>query len=308
MGGTKLRWMICAAVCAMTTIVCGHDSPEHEIEALTRKMEAKGATAELLARRATEWRALRNYKEAAADLERAVRLKSNSVPLVVEYARVEMDRGNVCAAANVTDHGLKIARGGAERASLHMLRAEIAERRGLHAAALEECEKGLKAAEPQLEGYLMRTRLQQRLEKFTAAAQGLKEAYEKSGSVVLEIEWIEAMIDAGECDAALERIGKYAARARWKAAWLIREARAEQGLGRNVEEKLQRALKELEGRLEGGKADLSLMRDRAMANLLSGKRDEAARDLETIRTASGSDATQDAMVARLERMLKRWGV
>src|SRR5687768_16191932 len=78
-----------------------HDSPEHEIEALNKKIAARGATAEVLARRATEWRALGKYEAAAKDLERALLIKSNSIPLILELASVELERGNVCAASGL---------------------------------------------------------------------------------------------------------------------------------------------------------------------------------------------------------------
>src|SRR5687768_12945929 len=120
-------------------VALAHDSPEHEIEALSRTIAAKGATAELLARRATEWRALGKYDDAANDLRQALAIKSNSIPLVLEYASVELERGNVRSAETLAREGLTRAVE-AERAPLHIMLAETAERRGVHELALKECE------------------------------------------------------------------------------------------------------------------------------------------------------------------------
>jgi len=283
-----------------------HDSPEHEVEALSRKMAVSGATAELLARRATEWRALGKYDEAARDLKRALVIKSNSVPLVLEYASVELERGNVCDAETVIRHGLACAEE-SEGAALRMVLSEVAERRGLYEFALQECEKAMGSAEPQLEWQLTRARLMCRLRKHTEAAAALKLAYDKTPNVVLEIEWIEAMIDAGQYNEALVRIEKYSNRGRWRSAWLIRQARAELGLNRTeaAEGNLRMALVELEQRVNPQKIDASLLADRAMARLLRGERDAAAADMDRIRGPLRAQVPGSTMV-RLERMF--WDV
>jgi hypothetical protein len=57
-----------------------------------------------------------------------------------------------------------------------------------------------------LDWYLTRAELQRRLGKFEAAAAGLKQAFDRTGSAVFEVEWIDAMIDAGQYAQAIERI------------------------------------------------------------------------------------------------------
>jgi tetratricopeptide (TPR) repeat protein len=298
-----VRILLCAAMLLATGFdVIGHDSPEHEIEALTKKIAASGATAELLARRATEWRALGKYDEAAWDLGKALLIKSNSIPLILEYASVELERGNVCAASGVIECGLARAQE-TEKAPLHMMMAEVFERGGLHDAALRECEKAMAGEEPQLEWHLTRARLMSRLGRHVQAAAALKAAYEKIPNVVLEIEWIEAMIDAGQNAEALERVTNYTGRGRWRSAWLIRQARAELGLNRREAAKasLAAALAELEPRINPAKVDATLLADRAMAHLLRGDRDAAAKDMDRIRGALKGQATGTTL-ARLERM------
>jgi tetratricopeptide (TPR) repeat protein len=297
----KLR--LCAITLFASFSVIAHDSPEHQIEALNKKIAANGATAESLARRATEWRALGKYDEASHDLQKALLINSNSIPLILECASVELERGNVCLPEAILRYGLMRATTEPERAALHMLLAEVAERRGLHEFALADCEKAMAAAEPQLEWHLIRSRLMCRLGRHAQAAATLKAAYEKTPSVVLEVEWIEAMIDAGQNNEALERIAKYSTHGRWRSAWLIRQARAELGLNRTDAAKasLAAALAELEQRINPAKVDATLLADRAMALLLRGERDAAAKDMDRIRGPLKGQVPGSTL-ARLDRM------
>ncbi len=295
---------ICAIALFASVSVIAHDSPEHEIEALNNKIAATGATAELLARRATEWRALGKYDQASQDLQKALLIKSNSIPLILEYASVEMERGGVCAATGVIEYGLTRAQE-TEKAPLQMMMAEVLERTGVHDKALAECEKAMAGAEPQLEWHLTRARLMCRLGRHAQAATTLQAAYEKTPNVVLEIEWIEAMIDAGQYGKALERLVKYTERGRWRSAWLIRRARAELGLNRPAAAQagLTAALAELEHRINPAKLDTTLLADRAMAHLLRGDRDAAAKDLDRIRGPLKAHLPGSTL-ARLERLFR----
>lgn len=296
----KSALQLCALVAAVAAIA--HDSPEHEIEGLNQKIAANGPTAELLARRATEWRALGKYDEASRDLERALVINSNSIPLLLEYASVELERGNVCNAETTVRYGLNRA-AESQKGALHMMLSEIAESRGLYDFALQDCEKAMASGEPQLEWHLTRARLMCRLGKHAESASALKTAYERTPNVVLEIEWIEAMIDAGQCEKALERTVNYSGRGRWRSAWLIRQARAELGLKRAeaAEKNLLTALEELDQRINPAKLDAMLIADRAVARWLRGERDAAAQDMDRIRGALKMQVPGSTLV-RLERM------
>ena len=65
-----------------------HDSPEHEIEALTSRMSKAGKTGSLLMRRATEFKALGELDKAAADLTEAISLEPKSPAAYAELGRV----------------------------------------------------------------------------------------------------------------------------------------------------------------------------------------------------------------------------
>jgi len=111
------------------------------------------------------------------------------------------------------------------------------------------------------------------------------------------------MIDAGQNAEALERVANYTRRGRWRSAWLIRQARAELGLNRREAAKasLDAALAELGQRINPAKVDATLLADRAMAHLLHGDRDAAARDMDRIRGALKGQVPGSTL-ARLERM------
>jgi tetratricopeptide (TPR) repeat protein len=296
---------LCIALLPWAHVTCAHDSPEHEIEALTAKMAAKGASAALLARRATEWQSLRKLDHAQADLEHAIKLGPDSVGLRTELARIQAAQRCFDAARKTLERALTMADEGMERCSVYMQRAEIREANGEHALALEDCERAFGVPSPPLDWYLTRARLTGRTGRWRECARGLKEGFEKSGSIVLEIEWIEALIDAGECREALGRIQPHVARARWKSGWLIRQGRAQIGMNRQsqAQSSLKSALRELEARLEAVKPEGQLLAERGLARALLGDRLVAAADLEKARILLGETAAFTSCIERLERVL-----
>jgi hypothetical protein len=115
----KSALQICAITLFASFSVIAHDSPEHQIEALNKKIAANGVTAELLARRATEWRALGKYDEASQDLQKALVINSNSIPLILECASVELERGNVCTAGGIVETWPRARAGNRESPVVH---------------------------------------------------------------------------------------------------------------------------------------------------------------------------------------------
>src|SRR5437867_2823904 len=229
--GRILMLAVCAALGATWPAASvAHDSPEHEIAAINAMLVNAGKSAELLARRAVEWRALGNLASASADLEAAISLDKHSAVLLAEFARVEAARHRYAVASNAITRALNISQASAEHGAFYMLRAGILQDQQLTTLALADCERAFELSDPSLDWYLTRARLQSRCGKMREAAEGLKDGFEKTGSLVLEIEWIEAMIDTGEFKEALDRIGPHLQRTRWKGGWLIRKARAQLGL------------------------------------------------------------------------------
>ena len=69
----------------------GHDSPQHVVDHLTARMAREGRSAELLYRRACEYRALGRLDPAADDLEQALRLDPSYRPALSARGQLERD-------------------------------------------------------------------------------------------------------------------------------------------------------------------------------------------------------------------------
>jgi tetratricopeptide (TPR) repeat protein len=287
-------------------LVCGHESPEHEIKALTAQMAASGQTAELLRRRATEWRALGKLNEAAADLRKAVSISPRSVALLCELAQVEAAGRRYDRAIKTVDQALALTADEGNRAGIYMLRAEILESKGDYDTALADCMRAFAAASPAIDWYLIRSRLQARAGKWRECAAGLQQGFEETGSAVLEIEWIDAMLDAGQFQSALERIERYARRGRWRSGWLIRRARVQIGTGHTAaaQANLEKAQAELTERLTAGKPEISLLIERGFAQALLKNVPAAKEDFRRIQELKGDLAIFSSALYRLERALR----
>lgn len=254
-----------------------HDSPEHQVEALTLRMARAGDSASLLIQRASEYKALGDLQKAAADLAEATRLEPKLPAAYENLSRVQFLQQKLVEASENATRALAFTADTADRGPLFLLRAQINAARGLSTEALADCE--LAARRDDLDWYLTRSELQMQLGKVSARLAGLKEGFERNGSIVLEIEWIEAMIDAGEYRTALDRIEQRLNKLRWRSSWLLRRARALKGLRMDFHADAQAALAELQQRISPGHPDPTLVLDRATALALLGKRTAAEKDL-----------------------------
>jgi tetratricopeptide (TPR) repeat protein len=148
---------------------------------------------------------------------------------------------------------------------------------------------------------LQRSQLQQQLGRHDAAAAGLKQGFEQTGNPVLEAEWIDALLDAGQARVALERIEPPLAESRWRSSWLLRRGRARLALGEAVKGRgdLHAAVTEINERLNEVRPEPSLLLDRGFALALLGDAAAARRDLAVARQ-SGAEASS---IWRLESCL-----
>ena len=72
----------CAFALALFGGLCcwAHDGPEHDIAELTEQIKIQGPSPDLLIQRATEYKVLGNFSEAAKDLEHALDLDLSPSP------------------------------------------------------------------------------------------------------------------------------------------------------------------------------------------------------------------------------------
>ena len=288
----KQPLVLFALAILLPPIAAAHDSPEHVVEMLTARMEMVGERADLLCRRATEYRALGNLSAAAHDLNRAIKLQPHEVSPLIDLSRVQLAQGQRRRALATTERALKMVSDEPGRAPLRMIRAEIFSETGEPGKALAECDLALQnATGTELDWYLTRSQIQCRLGRFNDAVAGLKQGFELTGSAVLEVECIDALIDAGRFSEALEKIEPALADSRWQSSWLLRRARVRLGCGEisSAHADLLAAIRELNQRLQSPAPDAMLLADRGLAYALCGDVTMARRDLSAAKKL-GADA------------------
>jgi len=273
--------------------VGAHDSPEHVIEGLTARIEAEPRRADLFWRRAVEHRVLGQLSAASRDLRQALRLQQDYLPALTELSRVQLAQGHRREALAVVNRALSLVPDEAGRAPLRMVRAEVRGQAGDWQGALADCNAALTNATgvAELDWYLTRSQFQCRLGQFAAAAAGLQEGFERTGSAVLEVESIDALIDGGFFAEAAGKIEPLLEECRWQANWLIRRARVRLGQGEVCagQTDLLAAIQELNSRLSGAHPDAGLLANRGLAYALLGDAGPARRDLDAARKLGADD-------------------
>ena len=263
-------------------IIVAHDSPEHVIEILTARMETVGERPDLLWRRATEHRALADHAAAARDLKRAVKLRGDYLPALIDLSRVRLAQGRRSEALRTIERAMSLVSDEASRAPLRMIKAEIFADSGNPTAALGECDRALAGSGgAELDWYLTRSQIQCRLGRYAEAAEGLQRGFELTGSAVLEVESIDAMIDAAQYEAALIKVEAALAETRWQGSWLVRRARIRLGTGEVAagHQDLAAAIVEMNRRLNPAHPESGLLSERGFAYALLGDLALAKRDL-----------------------------
>jgi tetratricopeptide (TPR) repeat protein len=287
--------------CAVATSLLAHDSPEHQVELLTSIMASQGKSGSLLVKRAIEYRVLGQLDKAVQDLQEALQIKPADSYAWKELCRLYLAQGKPDAAVQAVNKALSTAEDEEERAPTYMLRAEVYGALNKTEDALADMERAFKNGSPDLDWYIQRGQLQAKAGKWDDCLRGLKQGFDETSSIVLEIEWIEAMIDAGKSREALALIEPHISKARWKASWLLRRARARKALKLEYEQDLLAVLKELDERANPRYPDLTLLADRGLACALLGKNDEARKNYEAAKQL-GADAW---VLRRLEPLLKK---
>jgi predicted Zn-dependent protease len=291
---THLR--LAALLCCAPFAAPAHDGPEHEIGELTERMKKFGETPDLLTERAVEFRLIGKLAEATKDLERAAALDPSSIAIHRELGRVLFVGEKPKEALVIVTRGLTLKSDEpADLASLRMLRAEILRFQKENKKALEDCDAGLLLHKQNPEWYLLRSDIQKRLKAHKERLAGIEEGIKQTGSGLLEIERVEALIDAGQFPVALKVIEVELKDSRIKSSWLIRRGRALLGLGKKseAEQDLKDALEEIATRLNPKSPDVPLLLDKATAHELLGERGEALRAYEEARDkGAGGDVNE----------------
>ncbi|MBM3846700.1 MAG: tetratricopeptide repeat protein [Verrucomicrobia bacterium] len=309
----SLTVFLCAGLLLHWGAGCGawaHEGPEHEIEELTEEINKRGESADLLIQRAVEYRVLGKNSEALRDLERAVRLEPGSLVAHRELSVVLFASGKTNEALSTVTRTLAMKSDEpVEVGGLHILRAEILKARDDFKKALEDCDKAIAMHAANPEWYFLRSEVQNHLKLHKERIKGLDAGIKATGSGLLEIEKIEALLDAEEFCEAIKQIESELASSRVQSSWLIRRARARIGMGQKAEAvlDLKSAIDEIGVRLNLASPDVPLLLDKALAHELLEEVEEAHQYYEQARDAGagvGVRAKIKALKARLDEASK----
>jgi SWI/SNF-related matrix-associated actin-dependent regulator 1 of chromatin subfamily A len=291
---------LAAALAAAFVPALAHEGPEVVIAALTRAMDRRGPSPELLYRRACEYRVQGDLAAAEADLTAAAAADPAHFDAALELARVRLARGRHRAAEDAIAAAEPFAESDAEKAACLMARSAAARAAGDPAAAAAACDAACRLCPGEAEWVLLRSRLQAALGRHGERVRDLAAAAERNPSAAVAVELVEAKIDARLFAEVLDEVEAGLAASRRRASWLLRRGRALAGLGRQAEaaSDLRSAVDEIDGRLSPGRPDAALLAERALALALLGE-DEAARADLAAAEAAGADTSMTRRVTRV---------
>lgn len=280
-----IRALVAGSCLLWSASAVAHEGPEHEIEELTERIQKEGASADLLLQRAIEYNVIGKSSEAIKDLQRALDFEADSPIIHLELSRAFFASGKTNEAFDVATRGLRAATEPEHKASLLMMRSEIARARKDFNKAIEYVERALKETPDIVEAYLVRSQIQHFLGLMKERIKGLEDGIKHTGSGLLESEYLDALIDGGKTDLAMARIEPELREARLRSTWLIRRAKVylAQEKYDEADEDLKDAIEELDKRLGRSASDPLLLVDRGLAYDLLGKREEAKKDYEAAR-------------------------
>ncbi|MBA4017907.1 MAG: hypothetical protein C0483_12085 [Pirellula sp.] len=265
-------------------------------------MARSGTSAELLYRRAIEYRALRDWAHAEADLNAALVLSPDDSVSTIELARILIRQPSKAFHAALLIDGLQ------RRFELIEPRpAFYADLVGLEAELNCECKAWEEAVAAFSEAialrgdtawYLLRSRAQAHLpEQRQSQLAGLRSGYTTTQSPVLLRELCDALLSPADESSAAERreaaeiVEEELAANRYRSAWLLRRAQLHTLAGRSAdaEADLREALAELAPRIHPTRPDVDLVIQRGTARALLGQVAEARADLRQAEWAHAPD-------------------
>ncbi|MGC6427754.1 MAG: tetratricopeptide repeat protein [Akkermansiaceae bacterium] len=253
---------------ALLILKCGaHYDVNAAVEKLTAQIKAK-PTAELYYQRAIEFRALRETIHAEEDLRASLKLAAYPPSLEALAKLLSQKKQH--------EEALKLAHELIERSPTphhQLVLADLAFTAGKNELALEAIVKGPPAED---DTHLLHSHLLFLKEEHQEAAAVLKNAHQASRSIVLRNAWLDAAIVAVQGRGILPILDEEIVTSRFTASHRIRRAAVD---SKTAKDDLQKALVEINSRLNPKRPDLTLLNDRRKAYLLLGEKDKAAADL-----------------------------
>lgn len=267
--------------------VLAHTDISETIKALTARIEAK-PTADLYYQRGTEFRALQQKAHTIEDLESALKIEPHNRHALV--ALVQLYETNTRAKALISRYQ-KFAKTKEEKFEAHYLLASYNAKLGLFEQASSQCDTLhliRPSEDPALD--LFHAGLLLKLQRPNEAATILKKSLNRTKSIVVRNNWIDAALTAGQTKAVLPIIEKELSSSRFRSSWLIRRARASLILKRKeaAQADLRKALVEIAPRINPERPDFTLIADRGLIHALMGNKTLAKNDLEILKKSGYS--------------------
>ena len=268
-------------------LALGHTDISETIKALTKRIETE-PTADLYYQRATEFRALQQKAHAIEDLESALKIEPHSRHALV--ALVQLYETNTRAKALISRYQ-KFAKTKEEKFEAHYLLASYNAKLGLFEQASSQCDTLhliRPSEDPALD--LFHAGLLLKLQRPNEAATILKKSLNRTKSIVVRNNWIDAALTAGQTKTVLPIIDKELSSSRFRSSWLIRRARASLILKRKeaAQADLREALVEIAPRINPERPDFTLIADRGLIHALMGNKTLAKNDLEILKKSGYS--------------------
>ncbi|QDV75214.1 amidohydrolase family protein [Botrimarina mediterranea] len=245
----------------------GHESPEHAIKAIDRKLAVEGGNSRLLVRRGDELRAIGHFAQAIASYRDALQFDPHSPNANLGLSRTLLAAGDFAECRAVVDSALPYS-DDITAASLHAVLAEAASMQGDNVAALAAWEQAIRSPSPEVDWLLAHAETAGRVEGPKAKRLALEAARRRNPSVVLHREAIATLIECGDTSAARSMIQAGLQQSHWKRSWLLLRASAY----------------ERDGDLEHARRDLAVANAEALDRLANRPENPALlRQLEEVR-------------------------
>ena len=278
-------------------IICGllmpqlyaHEDPHDVIHELTHQIKKGENLEDLYMKRALEHRSLGHLKSAKNDLLKVTKLNPKQFYAWLKLAEIEQD---VAAALEYIKQADLVVTSPENKALVNISYAEHYYKLGSEKAemlALKHCNVALSHREDKFndtELVLFKAHILHCLGQFKERASFLTEASKKNGSIVIRNKQIDGLIDSGSIDEVTPIIKAEIESSRFTSSWKIRLAKCMIASDQDLTKILNEAIVEINQRFNPAKPDTTLLLDRAVANALLGKLDEAKKDLKSAELTS----------------------
>ncbi len=251
--------------CLGCKVILAHADPHDVIHALTHQLEhaEKKDKAELYFKRAAEYRASGKLAKAKSDLLTFTKLKPNDHNGWLELSRGEEEDDDRFL---YLTKSFDLAVTDRERAMSHFGLAKHYYVISDYQNSLRNCESAIKIEhKKQIAPLLLKSHLLWKLGELDKRVEFLTDAKKVNPSIVLENNWIEAMIDADKGVELKGLIEKGIQESRFKSSWQIRAALCAPDHSEEAKVLAIRAITEINKRLDMKRPDITLLMDLARA-------------------------------------------